>query len=105
MIESLLLNLQSRDVLSKAEQDILRDTILRNRKVAAGEDLVTEGSRPDFSTLILDGFAARYKVTAEGSRQITALHVAGDFVDLCERRPDDDGEQDPTDPVQQFSGT
>ena len=82
MIETLLLNLQSRDLLSKAEQDILRDTILRNRKVAAGEDLVTEGSRPDFSTLILDGFAARYKVTAEGNRQITALHVAGDFVDL-----------------------
>jgi len=32
--------------------------------------------------LLLDGIAARYKVLEDGRRQITALHVAGDFVDL-----------------------
>jgi CRP-like cAMP-binding protein len=30
----------------------------------------------------VSGFAARYQVLEEGGRQITALHVAGDFVDL-----------------------
>lgn len=82
MIEALLLNLRARDRLSKIEEDLLRETIVRTRRVAAGEDLVMEASRPEFSTLILDGFAARYKMTADGNRQITALHVAGDFVDL-----------------------
>ncbi|PDT13861.1 Crp/Fnr family transcriptional regulator [Rhizobium sp. J15] len=82
MIETLLLNLQSRDVLSAEEENHLRSIVSKDRHFAAGEDLVSEGSRPAHSTLLLDGFAARYKVMADGSRQITALHVAGDFVDL-----------------------
>lgn len=41
-----------------------------------------EGTSPDFSCLLLSGFSARYNVTLEGSRQITALQVPGDFVDL-----------------------
>ncbi|MBX4894396.1 Crp/Fnr family transcriptional regulator [Rhizobium bangladeshense] len=82
MIEALLLNLGSRDVLSGEEENLLRSILVKDRHFAAGEDLVPEGSRPPYSTLLLDGFAARYKVMADGSRQITALHVAGDFVDL-----------------------
>ncbi|SCB57268.1 cAMP-binding domain of CRP or a regulatory subunit of cAMP-dependent protein kinases [Rhizobium aethiopicum] len=82
MIESLLLNLGSRDALSAEEENHLRSIIVRDRQFAAGEDLVPEGSRPPYSTLLIDGFAARYKLMADGSRQITALHVAGDFVDL-----------------------
>ncbi|MDK4731136.1 Crp/Fnr family transcriptional regulator [Rhizobium sp. CNPSo 3490] len=82
MIEPLLLNLGSRDVLSNEEENLLRSILVKDRQFAVGEDLVSQGSRPPFSTLLLDGFAARYKVMADGSRQITALHVAGDFVDL-----------------------
>lgn len=43
---------------------------------------MADGSRPGTSTLIVEGFAARYKLTEDGTRQITALHVPGDFVDL-----------------------
>jgi len=82
VIEPLLLNLGSRDVLSNEEENLLRSILVKDRQFAVGEDLVSQGSRPPFSTLLLDGFAARYKVMADGSRQITALHVAGDFVDL-----------------------
>nr|WP_210282996.1 Crp/Fnr family transcriptional regulator [Rhizobium sp. BK049] len=78
----MLLNLGSRDVLSNEEENLLRSILVKDRQFAVGEDLVSQGSRPPFSTLLLDGFAARYKVMADGSRQITALHVAGDFVDL-----------------------
>src|SRR5690606_13153704 len=46
------------------------------------EDIVREGDRPKDSCLLLDGFAARYKMMADGRRQITAIHMAGDFVDL-----------------------
>jgi CRP-like cAMP-binding protein len=45
-------------------------------------DLVREGDRPTESSLLLDGFAARYKLLRNGRRQITALHIPGDFVDL-----------------------
>lgn len=82
MIESLLLKLQSHDVVSEAEKKSLAEIIVRQGEFSIGEDLVTEGSRPQFSTLLLDGFAGRYKVLEDGSRQITSLHIAGDFVDL-----------------------
>ena len=82
MIEPLLLKLASHDVLSVAEQDLLRSAIVKERRFATGDDLVSQGSRPSFSTLLLEGFSARYKVLEDGTRQITALHIPGDFVDL-----------------------
>jgi CRP-like cAMP-binding protein len=56
--------------------------ITHTKQFATRQDIVTAGSRPGHSSLIVEGFAARYKLLADGSRQITALHVAGDFVDL-----------------------
>ena len=82
MVEALLQNLEHRDVLSGAERTLLRETLSKERSFAKGEDIVAEGSRPSVSTLLAEGFAARYKITEGGTRQITALHVAGDFVDL-----------------------
>jgi CRP-like cAMP-binding protein len=82
MIESLLLNLRSRDDVSAEEERLLRSIIVREKRFDIGEDLVSQGSRPQYSTLIIGGFAARYKHTEDGSRQITALNIAGDFVDL-----------------------
>jgi len=82
VIDPLLLNLEQHDVLTDEERDILRRIVVREKRFSAGEDLVVEGSRPGQSSLLVEGFAARYKLTAEGMRQITALHVAGDFVDL-----------------------
>ncbi len=82
MIEPLLLNLERRDLLTDDERRTLEAVVGRERRFAAGEDLVSDGSRPAYSSLLIDGFAARYKLTAEGSRQITAIHIAGEFVDL-----------------------
>ena len=50
--------------------------------VNKGEDIIREGDRPTESILLLEGFAARYNLLRKGKRQITALHVPGDFVDL-----------------------
>ncbi|SIQ56431.1 cAMP-binding domain of CRP or a regulatory subunit of cAMP-dependent protein kinases [Rhizobium sp. RU35A] len=82
MIEPLLLNLEQRDRLSDDEREMLRMAITRERRVAAQEDIVTEGDRPLTSSLLLDGFAARYNITGDGQRQLTSLHVAGEFIDL-----------------------
>lgn len=82
MIELLIRNLEARDTLSSGEIGILHRIIKHDRLVPKGGDIVVEGSRPNESTLLLDGFAARYRVLEDGKRQITALHVPGDFVDL-----------------------
>jgi CRP-like cAMP-binding protein len=68
--------------LSPDEETALEQAGSSLREFAAGEDMVQEGSSPDHSTLLLSGFAARYNVMLDGKRQITSLHVTGDFVDL-----------------------
>ena len=82
MIEKLLLNLGSHDVVTDEERSTLQAIITRTGSFEVGDDLVKQGSRPAFSTLMLEGISARYKILEDGSRQITALHVPGDFVDL-----------------------
>lgn len=82
LIDSLLLNFMNRDSLSIEEQATLRRLVSRDRLFDIDEDIVSEGARPQHSAVLLDGFAARYKYMADGTRQITALHVAGDFMDL-----------------------
>ena len=38
--------------------------------------------RPQKSFLILRGLAARFHITEDGRRRFSALHIAGDFIDL-----------------------
>lgn len=82
MIEKLLLNLASHDVVTQQEQAVLASIVTRTSIFGTGEDIVEQGSRPSYSTLMLEGISARYKILEDGSRQITAFHVPGDFVDL-----------------------
>lgn len=44
--------------------------------------LVREGERPTNTKLIVSGLAYRQKITIDGARQITSVHIPGDFVDL-----------------------
>jgi CRP-like cAMP-binding protein len=82
LVNPLVKKLALRDDLSPDERRTLEGLPIRVREVAAGGDIVTEGTRLTESTLLLDGIAGRYKILGEGRRQITALHIAGDFIDL-----------------------
>jgi CRP-like cAMP-binding protein len=44
--------------------------------------IVREGDRPSHSCLMLTGYSFRQKVGGDGARQILAVHMAGDLVDL-----------------------
>jgi CRP-like cAMP-binding protein len=48
----------------------------------AGAYLVHEGDRPTQCTVLVSGYAYRQKVTGTGSRQILAVCIPGDAVDL-----------------------
>lgn len=82
MLQALVTKLERRDQLSAEERRVLEGTVARVREVKADEDIVREGDEPSESSVMLDGFSARYKILSNGRRQITALHVLGDFVDL-----------------------
>jgi len=68
--------------LSNDEQRSLEDAASSIQEIHPGEDIVAEGTMSHHSCLLLSGFAGRYNISVEGKRQITALHVSGDFVDL-----------------------
>jgi CRP-like cAMP-binding protein len=78
----LILKLASLSVLDPEDRAILSDLTTRVSDVPAGTDLIREGDRPDGVYLIMEGFACRYKVRANGARQIMAYLVPGDFCDL-----------------------
>jgi CRP-like cAMP-binding protein len=52
------------------------------RDLAPRRNIIREGDRPDHVHLIVEGWAARYKLLPDGSRQITAFLIPGDFCDL-----------------------
>ncbi len=81
-IELLTANLRRRDVLSVEETETLEALRLRSSVFSRGDEIVADGSRPHSSCLLQQGLAARSVVRANGSRQLTALHIPGDFVDL-----------------------
>jgi CRP-like cAMP-binding protein len=74
--------IELRRPLDDRERSLLAAAVDRTSTVRAKSDIVRDGHAPGQSTLLLSGFAARSKVTPEGTRQITALHIPGDFVDL-----------------------
>lgn len=82
MIDKLFLKLRVRDLLSPKEEQALRETIVECDDVPAKRTLLKRGVRLERSILLLDGLVCRYKDLRNGRRQISALHVPGDFLDL-----------------------
>jgi CRP-like cAMP-binding protein len=81
-LESFFRRIENRDTLAPAERLALLEGVSVIDSASAGSDLVQEGDRPQKCTLLVSGFAARYRLVASGERQIAAIHVAGDFIDL-----------------------
>jgi CRP-like cAMP-binding protein len=52
------------------------------RDMVPRRNIIREGDRPDRVHLMVEGWAARYKLLPGGSRQITAFLIPGDFCDL-----------------------
>lgn len=82
MIEKHLRMLRVRDDVSLEEEAVLLALISETREVPAKTNFIRAGQRLSSSTLLLEGMMCRHKDLREGERQITDLHLAGDFVDL-----------------------
>ena len=82
MIEDLLLKLRQRDAVSPEEEQALRDSIAKVEEIPARKTVLKRGELLDRSVLLLDGLMGRHKDLRNGQRQITALHIPGDFLDL-----------------------
>jgi CRP-like cAMP-binding protein len=65
-----------------ADQEALRDLPHRIKKLGRHNYIVREREETSQSCVMLSGFAIRHKTVAGGSRQILAVHMKGDIVDL-----------------------
>lgn len=68
--------------LSSAEVAALATATGAPRTHAAKYDLIREGDRPGPVFVMLDGWACRYKILPNGSRQVLAYLMPGDSCDL-----------------------
>lgn len=82
MIDPHLANLRARDDISPAEEAAIRGAVTEAQSIPDRKVFIRRGEELRVSTLLLDGWMARARDLEGGQRQITELHVAGDFVDL-----------------------
>lgn len=74
--------LERRDTLSEDERQALRSLLVNVVVKPAGSDIVAQDVIIDRSSLIIDGFCARYRDLRDGRRQYTQVNLPGDFIDL-----------------------
>ena len=82
MISPHLRKLRQRTEISADEERAIRGLVAETRRLPADIIAVRAGKPLNSSMLLLDGWMARAKDLSSGQRQITELHVAGDFTDL-----------------------
>ena len=68
--------------LSRDDRAALLQVSRNVRVVEPRRDLVSEGEKPRYVHLVVDGWACRYKTLPDGKRQIVSLFLPGDFCDL-----------------------
>jgi len=68
--------------LETAERALLEAAIEEVRVIEPRTRIVRAGELLSHSTLLIDGFMCRYIDDRRGLRQLVAIHVPGDFVDL-----------------------
>jgi CRP-like cAMP-binding protein len=73
---------RGRGRMSHGECVALENSIAATRTIEPRKVIVHRGEHVDTSTYLISGYICRYMDDREGHRQLVALHVPGDFVDL-----------------------
>jgi len=81
LTEKFLLNRRG-VVIDQDERAAIEASISEVRSIEARATIVRAGERLSQSTLLLEGFLCRYIDDRNGVRQLVAVHVPGEFVDL-----------------------
>lgn len=68
--------------LNAEERSCLNDLCKDVRRIPRRADITSEGDRPEHVHLMITGWAARYKLLPDGSRQIVDFLIPGDFCDV-----------------------
>ncbi len=82
MANALISKLERGADLTAEDRTRLEAVVRYPREVGRRQDLIHEGDAPSDVQLVMEGFACRYKVLANGRRQIMAFLIPGDFCDF-----------------------
>ena len=80
--QTLVVKLNSIASLSDEDQAAVRQVPVQVVEFGADQDVVRMGDRPTRCCLVMRGFAAMYKLSDGGDRQISAFQIPGDVPDL-----------------------
>jgi CRP-like cAMP-binding protein len=80
--DAFIARLRGSGSLRPADEARLRAACRQARRYPAGHDLIREGDDPGPVFVIIDGWVARYKLLQDGTRQIIAFMMPGDFCDM-----------------------
>ena len=67
--------------LSSEDRRLLEAAVEKTHHLVSRKNIITEGDEPHVVNVILQGWACRYKMLADGRRQIISLLVPGDMCD------------------------
>ena len=81
-LERLIKKLESHSTLTDSDREAIRSISYTTRSIDHGSYLIREADRPLHCSILLSGFVFRHKVTGQGERQILAIHMPGEFLDL-----------------------
>jgi CRP-like cAMP-binding protein len=82
MIEAHLKKLRKRVNISREEEEAIGGAMSEVREVRADRTIIRRGEELNISLMLLSGWLARTRDLATGQRQVSELHVTGDFADL-----------------------
>ena len=82
VLEPMVRKLEYRQKLTTDDRNAILGLPHTVRMYEAHHYVVREYDRTDTSCILLSGFAVRHKVVAGGQRQILAVHMQGELVDL-----------------------
>jgi CRP-like cAMP-binding protein len=82
MLDPLFRKLGQFTELSDGDKQLLHDAVVDVAQHGPREDLIRQGDRPGRVHLLVEGWAARYKLLPGGERQIMAYLIPGDLCDV-----------------------
>ena len=71
-----------RSVAGKITRSALERACRQTKRYGLRQDIIAQGDPTDGVSLVLEGWACRYKHLEDGRRQFLAYFVPGDFCDL-----------------------
>ena len=82
MPEPLIRKLEQFEKLPNTCKQVLQEAIREVRQIGPRQDIIQEGDKPRDVHLVLEGWAARYKLLGNGNRAIMAYLIPGDLCDV-----------------------